>query len=531
MTGNFVKVNAEMDTVCTHILWVGSNILCAFANGTFASLDVRDVVPTDVPSSTSSTKETKKSSRVGGEEEGSNTELKDAAAPKRLSKKSATTNDEDRDEDDDINFEEDDAATKKAKNFFIDDEADEDEDNGDDQLGQKPDETSLDDRTNDEKDDDSFGVQEDDNLDDGAEVAVRPRVAHFELPEPQPAFAPSSTALEFTRRIMCWNHMGTITLLRGDDSGAPRNTVDISFTDSAFRRPVTFTDNMDFIIGSLGEDGALFATDLADDDVDGDDELDDVVDGLNMSAITKAAVRKSQRKRMKKEGNTSSGSSIYFHRFETFGSLNNKDWVLTLPDGELAVGCACGEGWAACITNRRFLRFFSAGGNQGPVIWLAGDPVTIVGRSKFVAVFYHEGLPFADGTQKLGYIIYDGITCEIIVSGSLSCISKRSSLNWAGFSKEGSLMAMDSDGMLSMLVAVENQDKGNKSFSWNWAPMLDTVGLRKSLEDSFWPVTVQDGKFVCVPLRGGNEHPDAARRPVTTALNLRMPFAYSSNKT
>jgi hypothetical protein len=92
-------------------------------------------------------------------------------------------------------------------------------------------------------------------------------------------------------------------------------------------------------------------------------------------------------------------------------------------------------------------------------------------------------------------------------------------------------MAMDSDGMLSMLVAVENQDKGNKSFSWNWAPMLDTVGLRKSLEDSFWPVTVQDGKFVCVPLRGGNEHPDAARRPVTAALNLRMPFAYSSNKT
>ncbi|KAI2496742.1 Minichromosome loss protein [Fragilaria crotonensis] len=310
------------------------------------------------------------------------------------------------------------------------------------------------------------------------------------LPEPQPAFSPSSTPLDLPRRIMCWNHIGTITLLRGDDDVA-RNTIAIDFTDSGFMRPITFTDNLDFIIGSLGEDGAFFATDLADDHDDAlDDDVDEIVHGLKMSDKTKAALRTSQKQRMKKrkEGFKSSGSSCYFHRFETFGKLGNKDWVVALPDGELAMGCATGEGWAACITNRRFLRTFSAGGNQGPVIWMNGDPVTIVGRSRFVAVFYHEAVPLPDGTQKLGYAIYDAISAEEIVTGSLSCISSRSSLSWVGFSKEGSLMIMDSDGMLSMLsvlVAGMGANINGKQFSWSWSPMLDTVGLRNRLKIHF----------------------------------------------
>jgi hypothetical protein len=29
----------------------------------------------------------------------------------------------------------------------------------------------------------------------------------------------------------------------------------------------------------------------------------------------------------------------------TFASMRDKDWLLTLPDGERATGCGCGEGW------------------------------------------------------------------------------------------------------------------------------------------------------------------------------------------
>jgi chromosome transmission fidelity protein 4 len=55
------------------------------------------------------------------------------------------------------------------------------------------------------------------------------------------------------------------------------------------------------------------------------------------------------------------------------------------------------------------------------------------------------------------------------------------------------------------------------------------MGLRKSMDDQFWPITVYDGKMVCVPLKGGNSYPDAARKPVTSTLALRLPLAASTS--
>jgi chromosome transmission fidelity protein 4 len=148
----------------------------------------------------------------------------------------------------------------------------------------------------------------------------------------------------------------------------------------------------------------------------------------------------------------------------------------------------------------------------------------MTGRSRFLAVFYHEATPLLqDGTQQLGYTLWDAAQFKVVSQGSVSCISKGSSLTWVGFSNDCSLMAMDSDGMLSMLVPC-----GDEGDNWEWSPVLDTVGLRKSADDQFWPVTVYDGKLVCVPLKGGTTYPDAARRPVTSTLGLRMPLAKAS---
>ena len=147
----------------------------------------------------------------------------------------------------------------------------------------------------------------------------------------------------------------------------------------------------------------------------------------------------------------------------------------------------------------------------------------MAGITRFLAVFYHAGSPLPDGTQKLGYMLYDAVAHRTLAKGAASCISSGGQLSWAGFSNDGSLMAMDSTGMLSMLVGSGGSAEG--SISWEWMPMLDTVGLRKSADDSHWPITVKDGKLVCVPLKGGIKYPDAVRRPVTTALGLRLPLA------
>eukprot|EP00536_Pseudo-nitzschia_multiseries_P001771 jgi/Psemu1/283259/fgenesh1_pg.22_\ len=378
---------------------------------------------------------------------------------------------------------------------------------------------------------------DDDSLADDDFVRLRlplPRnnLANHHLVPPQPAFSPSSTPLDLTRRFLCWNHLGCVTLLQGDNQ---RNTIDIHFADSAFKRPISFTDNIHFILGSIGESGGIFASDTKDDDDDNTDDDDDELEGLdelNMSERTKQAVRRDRRKRSKQSSDRSkpTGSSIFFYRFETSGLVNrrNKDWHLILPDGERVLGAACGDGWAAAMTSRQFLRFFSPGGNQNQMVWLRGEPVTMVGRGRFLAVFYHETSPLPDRTQQLGYTLWDATEFRVVSRGTVSCLSKGSSLAWVGFSNDYSLMVMDTDGMLSMLItAGQDADTESLSLHWEWTPVLDTVGLRKSTDDRHWPVTVHDGKLVCIPLKGGNTYPDATRRPVTSMLGLRLPLAKS----
>jgi chromosome transmission fidelity protein 4 len=168
------------------------------------------------------------------------------------------------------------------------------------------------------------------------------------------------------------------------------------------------------------------------------------------------------------------------------------------------------------------------GGNQGQILWLPGEPVTIVGRGRLVAVFYHETEPLRDGTQKLGYMLLDGSIGQIIAKGVVSAISSASLLLWAGFSNDGSLVIMDSAGMVSMLVHSMPANGASNPSYWEWVPMLDTVGIKKSTDDSFWPIAVFDGKLVCVPLKGGTCFPDATRRPVTSAISFRIPLAQST---
>ena len=51
---------------------------------------------------------------------------------------------------------------------------------------------------------------------------------------------------------------------------------------------------------------------------------------------------------------------------------------------------------------------------------------------------------------------------------------------------------------LSMLVSTDPSSDRIVKATWKWLPMLDTLGLRMSSEDTHWPVTVYDRKLVCV---------------------------------
>ena len=473
-----------------------------------------------------------------------NADEEEAAKPKKRLQKVATS-DTMEDSDDDLFDQEDQNNNISAKNQFVADEAEDDHDvdnlnddisGGDnDRLGRAKDDRGVhfDDNTpagddfgdDDDDDDDDLDLMDENGHGQDSNLHYSSRMPQqiASLPEPQAPFAPSSTPLEMgRRRILCWNQHGVITARPVDGS---QRVIDFSFVDSASRRPVSFRDPYNFIVGTIGEEGGLFASDLMEDlDDDEDDIEDDLLQGMTMSAATKAVVKKSGRMMNGGKKDRATGSNIYFHRFDTFGSVKEKDWHLSLPEGERAVGCASGEGWNAVVTSRRFLRMFSTGGMQGPVIWLKGDLVTVVGRGRFLAIIYHEANPLMDGTQKLGYALYDGVNSRLIVEGSVSAISPGSSLMWAGFANDLSLCIMDQDGMVSMLVASKMGGLDSSHFNYKWVPMLDTLGFKKSREDHFWPVSIQDAKFICVPLKGV-KHPDATRRPLTTSFTMRVPLA------
>jgi hypothetical protein len=353
LTATFVRQLGQFESVPTFLLWdkdaSGEERLCiTCANGTLMTVQGRQhIAPKSVKKTKKDSSSTKEQAKESSSQAG------------RLIKKKFPESVEDSDDDDDNVFDEDeDAADREIdiadtpranSNRFVEDEAADDESTADVDIV-FPTAAAI--QSQAAKDYDSEQDFDEDDFDvPAANTGPAFQYKTIDLPEPQPAFAPSSTPLDLTRRYMCWNHIGSVTLLQGE-LGMSRSNVDIHFTDSAYRRPISFTDNMGFILGSLGEDGGIFATDVSDeddlDDVD-DDDFGDVVN--NMSEATKAAVKRSQRNRMSKEGGSkATGSSIYFHRFETFGALRDKDWYLTLPAGERALGCACGEGWGAVIT-------------------------------------------------------------------------------------------------------------------------------------------------------------------------------------
>lgn len=233
----------------------------------------------------------------------------------------------------------------QGRNVFVDDEADEDPNDDvlyDDVL--KPDDAP--DPKQDTVETEMVDFPDNDEFDD--EPTAQRGNIYSSIPEAQAAFAPSSTPLGFKRRILCWNYKGIITT-RADDTG--NSIIDISFTDIISTKPVSFRDNMDFIIGSLGDDGAIFSSDIMEDDF-ADDDVRETVEELGfLSDVTKSNLKRSNRnKRTGGSNEAFTGSCIFFYRFETFGSVKDKDWQISLPSGERAVGCACGEGWAAAVT-------------------------------------------------------------------------------------------------------------------------------------------------------------------------------------
>jgi WD40 repeat protein len=357
LKAKYLRQLVIVESAPTHIVWEKTDkverVLVACANGKLVIIEGRDSI---IPKSVNSRNVVQEQM----DSKGTTTESVSKTTETETGIKESNMDDKKSDEGaegtshKDTNFDEEDAVppnpqtkvNKKSKVVFFDDEAMQDDNYSTEDLGlakkaglEEEDSLILDRARSD-------ALYDDASDDDDYNERINRRVSSgLHLPEPQAPFGVSATPLDLSRRFLCWNHIGSITLFRGDDElSTPRNSIEISFTDTLSHRNISFTDNLGFIVGSLGEDGAIFATDVAD-DKENDGEDNEVVRG--MSKTIKDAIKKDQRN---SKNSKPTGSTLYFNRFETFASIRDKDWVLTLPTGERAVGCSCGEGWVAAMT-------------------------------------------------------------------------------------------------------------------------------------------------------------------------------------
>lgn len=308
----------------------------------------------------------------------------------------------------------------------------------------------------------------------------------------QSSFQPSSTRIDDkSRRYLVWNQVGNITL-REDPL---ENRVEIRFTNTATNKNETFPDRLGFVMGTLGEDGAAFAS--PPEDVDPNKEV-------------------LHRK----------GSVLLYHAFSGAHHLQgiNETFRVTLGDGESIQALAVGKGFVAAATDKKLLRIFSSTGIELSVTWLRGPVVCMVALNNLLAVVYNAQLPLQETPQlALDFYEFDwlaGCRGSLLLSNLPVPLSNKATLEWIGFDCDNNLLTiLDSQGMMSALLRCNG---------WQWMPILNIPEVRKSIDHKYWPIMIKNNKLVYVLLNGESK-PAVYPQPVVSVKTFRAPLVHELN--
>ncbi|KAK8962747.1 hypothetical protein KSP40_PGU006198 [Platanthera guangdongensis] len=189
-------------------------------------------------------------------------------------------------------------------------------------------------------------------------------------------------------------------------------------------------------------------------------------------------------------------------------------WV----EGRLNVkSCSLGTAWLYKETQVRYRNLFNFLMFQRHILSLEGPVVTAAGFRNKLAVVTHASDCFPSGDQVLEVNVYN--ICDR--TKPLRChvpISPGSSLSWFGFSEEGDLCTYDSQGVLRLLT---NQ-YGN-----SWFPVFSASKAKKSEDENYWIVGLNENKLFCVVCKSPNSYPLVMPKPVLMLLDLKFPLACS----
>lgn len=306
----------------------------------------------------------------------------------------------------------------------------------------------------------------------GKSEPPRPEVRVVEGFKPTPlqrAFQPGSTPEHLSSRFMVWNSVGVIRQYNNDDE----NSIDIEFHDTSMHHAMHIMNSMNYTMADMSTEAVVLAT----------------------------------------EGDSDVQSKLTCMHFSSWD--NNKEWSITLPEGEEVKCVTLGEGWLAVATETRNLRLFSVAGVQKEIFMLPGPPVCMSGHGSQLMIIYHRGMGIP-GEQCLGVTLLDVREWKREIPEDALPLSAKSTLAWAGFSAEGTPFYMDSVGIVRML---------SRNTGKTWVQVANTKSHAKGKSDHYWIVGIHENpqQIRCIPCKG-SRYPATLPRPAPVILPFQVPL-------
>ena len=283
---------------------------------------------------------------------------------------------------------------------------------------------------------------------------------------------PSATPAKNGRRFLLWNMTGMV--LSRDENVF--SAIEVEFNSIEKHRPIRLTDHYSFSMAALDDAAVMFAS----------------------------------------KSNNGNPSTIVYRPLASWAP--NSEWQIQLDHGEEALAIAVGHKFAAIATSKRYLRLLSHTGAQRALISVANPLVALAASGGMLAVVQHAGRAAEAQDQSLLLALYDvrDTARPVRISVGPLPLSEGASLDWVGFSESGVLCTVDTAGIVRGCL---------RSYSFEWAPLLDCNAHKKAKNEHHWIVGLTDKELICVMCKGEDKYPPTLPRPVTTPLQLGMPLA------